>query len=151
MNAEMLVGAAGWASGSQTCSGMTPALTPNPTRKSAKSPSRRGPGAMWPDNSASNDREPGPAASARKPAIKQPVPTCDITRYRYAARRLVRSSCSVATRAAVASVISSHANRNAIASPAVNTSSTAPTSALNAAPMKADRRLKCGCPTYPML
>ena len=52
------------------------------------------------------------------------MPTCDMTRYRYAARRLARTSWSVATSAAVASVITSQANRNVITSPAANTSST---------------------------
>ena len=35
ISAEMLLGAAGCASGNHTCSGITPALTPNPTKKSA--------------------------------------------------------------------------------------------------------------------
>ena len=76
----MLVGAAGCASGSHTWSGMTPAFTPKPRKKSANSPSRSGPDTTWPDSSAGNDSEPDAAASVRNPAIRQPVPTCDMTR-----------------------------------------------------------------------
>jgi hypothetical protein len=36
MKAEILLGATGWAAGSQICSGMTPALIPNPTKKRKK-------------------------------------------------------------------------------------------------------------------
>ena len=34
---------------------------------------------------------------------------------------------------------------------AANTISSAPSSTLNATPMKTDRRLRCECPMYPML
>jgi hypothetical protein len=37
MTAETWLGAAGWASGSHTCSGMNPALVPNPTTASTNS------------------------------------------------------------------------------------------------------------------
>ncbi len=71
--------------------------------------------------------------------MRQPVPTCDITRKRYAARRLARDSCSVATRAAVARVITSQPQRNAMTPSATNTTSSPPTIAVNAAPTAAVR------------
>ena len=67
------------------------------------------------------------------------MPTCDMTRYRYAARRVVRVSCSVATSAAVASVMISHANRKPITSLTTNTTLTAAMRTLNATPTAAVR------------
>jgi hypothetical protein len=116
-----------------------PAFTANPTKNSPNSTLRIGPNATWPDQSVENERDPVIEAAVKNPAIRQPVATCDMTKYRYAARRLARSSCSVVTSAAFVSVINSHANRKAIASPAANTSSTAPNRRLNAIPMKAER------------
>ena len=43
MSAEMLLGAAGWASGSHTWSGMMPAFTPNPRKNSTNISWRVGP------------------------------------------------------------------------------------------------------------
>ena len=77
-----------------------------------------------------NASEPPSEASRKKPAIRQPVATWDMARYRKAARRACACSCSVATRAAVASVISSQASRNPIASPATKTISSEPSSTL---------------------
>ena len=78
-----------------------------------------------------------------KPAMRQPVATCDITRYRYAARRAACPSWSVATSAAVTSVINSQAARNEMTSLAVNTSSIVPSSTLSPTPMKTDRCFRC--------
>src|SRR6266571_3407353 len=138
ISAEILVGAAGWASGNHTWSGMTPAFTPNPRTKSANSPSRTGPTAT-PDNSVENDSDPDAADSTMNPAIRQPVPTCDMTRYRYAARRLARESCSVATSTAVDRDISSHANRNVMTLSATKTVSSAPSRTFSIAPTVAIR------------
>ena len=80
MKAEMLVGAAGWASGSHTWRGMMPAFTPNPRKNRTNSPSRIGPDATLPDNNVGNDTDPEIDARTRNPAIRQPVPTCDMTR-----------------------------------------------------------------------
>src|SRR5688500_625083 len=77
IKAEMLLGAAGCASGSQMCNGMAPAFTPNPKKKSAKIPSRIGPDVTTsPDSSAANESEPAADASVRNAAMRQPVPTC---------------------------------------------------------------------------
>ena len=74
MSAEMLLGAAGCASGSQTWSGMMPALTPKPTKKSTKSSvARRRADASAPASSASKRQRAGRRTPARrKPAIRQP-------------------------------------------------------------------------------
>ena len=117
---------------------MTPAFTPNPTRNSAKSTCRIGlPAATAP--AAARLVLPPRAERVRKAAMRHPVPTCDMARYRNAARRDSRCSCSIATSAAVDSVMTSHAPRNASASVAVTTSSTAPTSTLKATPIQALR------------
>ena len=42
----------------------------------------RRPDTRLPASSGENDSEPDAAASVRKPASRQPVPTCDMTRYR---------------------------------------------------------------------
>src|SRR3989442_1475721 len=56
ISAEILVGAAGCASGNHTWSGMMPAFTPKPRKKSANSPSRAGPTGT-PDNRLENDSD----------------------------------------------------------------------------------------------
>jgi hypothetical protein len=80
ISAEMLVGAAGCASGSHTCRGTIPALTPKPRKKSANRPLRAGGSAAPPDRSVANERDPDIDASAMKPPMRHPVPTCDMTR-----------------------------------------------------------------------
>src|SRR6185369_16907351 len=131
ISAEMLLGAAGCASGSQMCNGITPAFTPKPTKNSAKRRSRAGPETTCPVKIAEKDIDPAADASVKNAAARAPVPTCDITRYKYAARSVVRVSCSVATSTAVASDITSHANRNPITSLTTNTTLTAAMSTLN--------------------
>ena len=131
INAEMLLGAAGCASGSQTCNGITPAFTPKPKKNSPKSRSRVGPDTTCPVRIAENDIDPAADARVKNAAARAPVPTCDMTRYKYAARSVVRVSCSVATSAAVASVMTSHANRKPITSLTTNTTLTAAMSTLN--------------------
>ena len=91
------------------------------------------------------------AETSRKPAIRHPVATWDMARYRKAARRLSALSCSVATRAALASVISSHAKRKAMTPSAAKTISTVPTSTLKHTPRKADRRRSAPWAAYPRL
>ena len=54
----MLLGAAGCASGNQTCNGIMPAFTPNPTRNNANSASRLAPWATAPDSMTSNGDSP---------------------------------------------------------------------------------------------
>ena len=80
ISAEILVGAAGCASGNQTWSGTIPALTPNPMKKNANKMCRIGSIAAPPESSVANDREPCADASIRNPAIKKPVARCDMTR-----------------------------------------------------------------------
>ena len=80
INAEMLVGAAGWASGSQTWSGTIPAFTPNPRKKHANRMCRIGSITASADSSVANDRESYTDASIRNPAIRKPVPRCDMTK-----------------------------------------------------------------------
>ena len=70
-----------------------------------------GTGTASPLRMTASDIEPDAEASTKKPAAIAPVPTCDMTRYRKAARRALRASWSDATSAAVARVITSHANR----------------------------------------
>ena len=80
IRAEIFDGAAGCASGSQTWNGMMPAFTPKPMKNKAKSPSRSGPDTTVPANISGNANEPDAADSVMKPAIRQPVATCDMTR-----------------------------------------------------------------------
>src|SRR6266545_7553652 len=130
---------------------MIPALTPNPRKNSTKSPCRRGPDTTCPASTVDNDKEPEIDESVKNPAARAPVPTWDMTRYKYAARRVSRTSCSVATSAAVARVISSHANRNPITLLTTNTTSTVASSTLNPAPTAAVRERGTACARYPTL
>jgi hypothetical protein len=79
MSAETWLGAAGWASGSQTCSGITPALAPKPR---ARSPKARpaAPGVSGPAVDQSAKRKlPVQAPSSSMPASRQASPACVIT------------------------------------------------------------------------
>jgi hypothetical protein len=80
INAEMLVGAAGWASGNQTWSGTIPALIPNPAKKNANKMCRIGPIDRPPDSRVANDTELYSDAKIRNPAMRKPVPRCDMTK-----------------------------------------------------------------------
>ena len=95
-----------------------PAFTPNPRKKSDEEHVARLGRGDAPASSAAKASEPERGRQQEEAGDQQPVPTWDMARYRYAARRLAALSCSVATSAAVASVISSHAKRNVITSPA---------------------------------
>ena len=77
-------------------------LHAKPDEEQREHPMRIDPDTTWPDRMTGKDSEPAADPRIRKPARRQPVPTCDMTRKRYAALRLARDSCSVATKAAVA-------------------------------------------------
>ncbi len=79
MSAETWLGAAGCASGSQTCSGTRPAFVPNPTRASAKSSEAGSPTPPAVAN-ASKRRDPATLPSARKSAKIAAVPRCEAMR-----------------------------------------------------------------------
>ena len=77
ITAETWLGAAGCASGSQTCSGKKPALVPNPTTASRNATLASGAGS--PPRRLSKSSEP-PWARSRKNASRNAVPRCVATR-----------------------------------------------------------------------
>ena len=79
--AETWLGAAGWASGSQTCKGKKPALAPNPARASrnrAEGAASLPWAAAW--ARASKPVSPAPAQKAAKKASTQTAPRWAATR-----------------------------------------------------------------------
>ena len=75
ISAEMPLGAAGCASGSQMCSGMMPAFTPNPTKNRTKTMSRVGPDSTLPASNVASETDADVDARMKKAAISAPVPT----------------------------------------------------------------------------
>ncbi len=80
MSAEIGLGAAGCASGSQTWRGIIPALTPKPARKSRKTASREGVAAAPGPRREANASDCPCEARRKKPATRQPVPTWESAR-----------------------------------------------------------------------
>ena len=78
ISAETCDGAAGWASGSQTCSGKRPAFMPKPARKTRKSGSAGFVWKYWPR--ASNVARPQTASSRTNPTTSSTKPTCIMIR-----------------------------------------------------------------------
>ena len=81
--AETWLGAAGWASGSQTCRGASPALAPKPSTASRNSAVMTpGPAARRaaPSRSASSAVTPELCQSRPKKAIRATAPKCAATR-----------------------------------------------------------------------
>jgi len=82
ISAEMPLGAAGCATGNQTCNGIMPAFTPKPTKNSRKTKSRSRPDNTLPESNVENDTDSDADARMKNAAMSDPVPTCDMTKYR---------------------------------------------------------------------
>ena len=124
MSAETGLGAAGCASGSQPCSGHTPALIPKPARATPKQSVAAAPEGRAADHAANSTL---PVSRTRIPNKMKSSTTlmCEATRYVKPAAR-TRSSCaSNVTRKYEARNITSHATRKATASRASTTSAIA--------------------------
>src|SRR5216683_3041725 len=95
IRAEILLGATGWASGSQMCSGMIPALTPKPAKNNKKTAAFKGSVNVALD-AAKLEKSSPPARefNSKNPSNKQPVPACDMTKKRTPALRVASSLCS---------------------------------------------------------
>src|ERR1019366_3704157 len=119
ISAETLLGATGWAAGSQICRGTMPAFTPKPKRnKPNRSAYARGDGVR---GNVANSKLPLMEWSTRNPVIRNPVPTCDMTKKRIPASRVSRRRCSKLTRQYADNAITSQAMRKKNAFEAVNT------------------------------
>ena len=82
MSAETWLGAAGCASGSQTCSGTPPAFAPKPSASSAHASERApAPSAGAAAVQSANRALPVHAVSSSMPASMQASPACVITAY----------------------------------------------------------------------
>ena len=147
ISAEMFVGAAGCASGSQTCSGITPALTPKPRKKSANSPSRSGPDTDVPRQDRREGQGAGRGRQRQEPGDQ--AAGADVRHDQVQVGGAAVGALLVLGRRRAppsTSVNSSHANRKAMTSSAANTISSAPSSRLKPTPTKTDRRLEMGLP-----
>src|SRR6266446_699103 len=104
------------------CSGITPALTPNPTRNSRKTAACQAPVNLE-DVAAKleKSRLPDNEFKSKKPISKHPVPACDMTKNKTPACRVVSCRCSKVIRQYAASAITSQAIRKKNAFDAVKT------------------------------
>ncbi len=138
ISAETVAGAIGWARGSQTCSGITPAFVPMPTSAASAI-------AIWtPEPDPIADGSPiAPACASSSTAIQVPAPPrCVTARYTNTALRDRRSAWrAIRITAAGISVINSHPVRNVSGSRAQKTSAIASRNAAVRAAITRPRRV----------
>src|SRR5689334_17657307 len=103
-------------------SGITPALTPNPARKSRKTAACQAPVNLKElAAKLEKSRLPDKEFRSKKPISRQPVPACDMTKNRTPACRVASYRCSKVIRQYADSAITSHAIRKKNPFDAVNT------------------------------